>query len=61
MNSDIFFTQDFFDPKFDRGPLSQEARHNVSGNAIYELPWLREGHGALSQILFFLLAANYQF
>src|SRR5205814_7339025 len=51
VNGDIFFTQDFWDPKFDRGPLSQEARHNMSANVIYELPWLKEGRGALSQIL----------
>jgi hypothetical protein len=51
VNSDVFFTQDFFDPKFDRGPLSQEARHNVSGNVIYALPWLKEGRGALSHVL----------
>jgi outer membrane receptor protein involved in Fe transport len=51
VNSDIFNTQDFFDPKFDRGPLSQEARHNVAGNVIYELPWLKGSRGALSQIL----------
>jgi outer membrane receptor protein involved in Fe transport len=51
VNSDIFFTQDFFDPKFDRGPLSQEARHNVSGNIMYQLPWFKEGRGALSQAL----------
>jgi hypothetical protein len=51
VNSDIFQTQDFWDPKFDRAPLSQEARHNLSANVIYELPWLKEGHGVLSQIL----------
>jgi outer membrane receptor protein involved in Fe transport len=51
VNSDIFFTQDFWDPKFDRGPLSQEARHNVSGNVIYELPGLKDRHGFLSQVL----------
>src|SRR5207249_2295103 len=51
VNGDIFFTQDFWNPKFDRGPLSQEARHNMSANVIYELPWLKEGRGALSQIL----------
>jgi len=51
VNSDIFFTQDFFDPNFDRGPLSQEARHNVAGNVIYELPWLKEGHGLVSHVL----------
>jgi outer membrane receptor protein involved in Fe transport len=51
VNSDIFLTQDFWDPGFDRSALSQEARHNVSGNAIYELPWLQQGRGALSQIL----------
>jgi hypothetical protein len=37
--------------KVDRSPLNQESRHNVSGNVIYELPWLREGRGVLSQIL----------
>jgi outer membrane receptor protein involved in Fe transport len=51
VNGDIFNTQDFFDPKFDRGPLSQEARHNVAGNVIYELPWLKNGGGVLSQVL----------
>jgi outer membrane receptor protein involved in Fe transport len=51
VNGDIFFTQDFWDPKFDRGPLSQEARHNVAGNVIYELPWLKDSRGVLSQIL----------
>jgi hypothetical protein len=50
VNSEIFVTQDFWDPKFDRGPLSQEARHNVSGNVIYNLPWLKEGRGLLSQV-----------
>jgi hypothetical protein len=51
VNTDVLWTQDFFDPKFDRGPLSQEARHNVSGNVIFELPWLREGRGVLSHAL----------
>ena len=51
VNSDIFNTQDFWDPKFDRGPLSQEARHNATGNVIYEFPWLKTGHGLLSQVL----------
>jgi hypothetical protein len=51
VNSDILYTQDFFDPKFDRGPLSQEARHNFNGNVIYQLPWFREGRGVLSHVL----------
>jgi len=51
VNGDIFFTQDFFDPKFDRGQLSQEARHNVSGNVIYQLPFFENSHGVLSQVL----------
>jgi len=51
VNGDIFVTQDFWDPKFDRAPLSQEARHNVSADVIYELPWLKDGRGALSRIL----------
>jgi hypothetical protein len=51
VNGDIFLTQDFWDPGFDRSALSQEARHNVSGNVIYDLPWLRQGRGVLSQVL----------
>ena len=51
VNGDIFFTQDFFDPKFDRGPLSQEARHNVSGNVIYELPFFKGRRGLLATTL----------
>lgn len=43
-------TQDFFDPNFDVVPLSEEVRHRVTGQAVYELPWFREGSGALSQI-----------
>ena len=46
-------TQDFWDPNAerDRAPLSDEVRHRVTGQAIYELPWFREGRGVLSQIL----------
>jgi hypothetical protein len=46
-------TQDFWDPNADRdrAPLSDEVRHRVTAQAIYELPWFREGRGALSQIL----------
>ena len=38
VNSDYFVTQDFFDPFFDRNPLSQEARHRIAFDAIYQLP-----------------------
>jgi len=51
VNGDIFFTQDFFDPKFDRGPLSQEARHNLSGNVIYELPFFKGSRSLLATAL----------
>jgi hypothetical protein len=51
VNSEISNTQDFFDPFGDRSPLSQEPRHQVSGNTIYELPWFRTGRGVASQIL----------
>jgi carboxypeptidase family protein/TonB-dependent receptor-like protein len=47
----VYATQDFFDPNFDVVPLSSEVRHRVSGQAVYNLPWFREGSGALSQIL----------
>jgi outer membrane receptor protein involved in Fe transport len=51
VNSEISNTQDFFDPFFDRTPLSQEPRHQVTGNTIYTLPWLKDGRGVLSQVL----------
>jgi hypothetical protein len=51
VNGDIFVTQDFWDVDVDRSPLSQESRHNVSGNVIYELPWFRQSGGVLSQAL----------
>ena len=38
VNSDYFVTQDFFDPFYDRNPLSQEARHRIAFDAIYQLP-----------------------
>jgi hypothetical protein len=43
-------TQDFFDPDVDLGPLSQDVRHRVTAQAVYELPWLKDGHSLLSQI-----------
>ncbi len=44
-------TQDFYDPNLDRVPLSEEVRHRVTGQAIYDLPWFKDGGGALSRIL----------
>jgi outer membrane receptor protein involved in Fe transport len=43
VNSDFFVTQDFFDPFFDRNPLSQEARHRVTFDALYQIPSFRSG------------------
>ena len=43
VNSDYFVTQDFFDPFFDRNPLSQEARHRVSFDALYQVPTFTSG------------------
>lgn len=51
VNSDIYITQDFFNPFIDREPLSQEARHRVAANVIYALPWLKDGKGVLSRTL----------
>jgi hypothetical protein len=48
VNGDIFATQDFFDPFFDRQPLSQEARHRINSDVLYQLPWLKTGRGWLS-------------
>ncbi|MCU1338962.1 MAG: hypothetical protein JWO19_4543, partial [Bryobacterales bacterium] len=49
VNSDYFVTQDFFDPFYDRNPLSQEARSRVSIDALYQLPWLKKGKGWMTQ------------
>jgi hypothetical protein len=43
VNSDYFVTQDFFDPFYDRNPLSQEARNRVAVDAIYQLPPFANG------------------
>jgi hypothetical protein len=51
VNGDIFATQDFFNPFFDRQPLSQEARHRIASDVLYQLPWFKDGRGWLSQIL----------
>jgi hypothetical protein len=51
VNSDYFVTQDFFDPFYDRNPLSQEARHRLSVDGLYQVPWFREGTGWKAQAL----------
>jgi len=43
--------QDFWDPEFDRGPTSNDARHRLNGSFIYELPGIRGGHGLLNGVL----------
>jgi hypothetical protein len=47
----INYTQDFFNPEADRGPVVGEARHRVTGDVIYEFPWLKGGRGFLPQVL----------
>jgi hypothetical protein len=51
VNSDYFVTQDFFDPFFDRNPLSQEARNRIAFDAIYQIPSLDRGGRLLSHVL----------
>jgi outer membrane receptor protein involved in Fe transport len=51
VNSDFFVTQDFFDPFYDRSPLSQEARHRLNADVLYELPWFRDGSGWKPRVL----------
>ena len=51
VNSDYFVTQDFFNPFFDRNPLSQEARSRVSVDGLFELPWFKSGTGWKAQTL----------
>ncbi len=51
VNADIYVTQDFFNPFIDREPLSQESRHRVAANAIYDLPWFRNAKGFTGRAL----------
>ena len=44
-------TQDFFDPFFDRNPLSQEARSRISVDGLIEVPWFKSGTGWKAQTL----------
>jgi hypothetical protein len=48
--TDVPNTQDFWNPKADRAPISSDARHRLTGDVMYEFPWLRESKGVLSQI-----------
>lgn len=41
------FTQDFFNPEADRGPIVSDARHRIAADVIYEVPWFRNGGNAL--------------
>ena len=51
VNSDYFVTQDFFDPFFDRNPLSQEARNRIAVDAIYQVPSFGSGTAGCRQVL----------
>ena len=51
VNSDFFVTQDFFDPFYDRNPLSQEARSRISVDGLVEVPWFRNETGWKAQTL----------
>ena len=49
--STINYTQDFFNPEADRGPIQGDSRHRLVGDIIYESPWLKDRGGVLSQVL----------
>ena len=49
-NSDIFVTQSFFTPFSDREPLSQEARHRIAANGLYQIPWFTNSNRFVKQI-----------
>jgi len=48
VNSDYFVTQDFFNPFYDRNPLSQEARSRVAMDVLYQLPFQFKRGGWMS-------------
>jgi hypothetical protein len=39
VNSEAALTQDFFNPFYDRAPLSQEARSRIAADVVYQLPF----------------------
>ena len=45
------FTQDFFNPEADRGPIVSDARHRMSADVIFELPWFKEANPLLRNTL----------
>jgi hypothetical protein len=49
-NSDVLITQSFFQPFFDREPLSQEARHRIAANGLYEIPFFSNSNRAVKAI-----------
>jgi outer membrane receptor protein involved in Fe transport len=51
INTDLGNVQDFWDGINDKYPISEETRHRLTGDVIYELPWLRNASGILPHIL----------
>jgi hypothetical protein len=49
-NNDVLITQSFFLPFFDREPLSQEARHRVAANWLYEIPFFSNSDRVMKAI-----------
>jgi hypothetical protein len=45
------FTQDFFNPEADRGPIVSDARHRMSADVIFETPWFRDARPLLRHTL----------
>ncbi len=41
VNSDASLTQDFWNPFYDRAPLSQESRSRVAADVVYQLPFFK--------------------
>lgn len=45
------FTQDFWNPEADRGPTVGDARHRVTADVIYHLPFFKQRHQLLRNTL----------
>ena len=43
--------QDFWDPKYDYGPSTNDVRHRLNASFIYELPGIHGGQGVLNGVL----------
>jgi hypothetical protein len=46
VNFETFTVQDFWNPDIDRSPISDDTRHRLNANVVYEVPWFGNTNSA---------------